>query len=104
MQRAVAVDRQGRRIGGKAETDAIVLCDGYRITYATTEGLGTVGTDGERTGIGLPAVEVEATANAIDRVIGICIGEGLDRIDLAGIECDTDMFAAAEKVLLLQGA
>src|SRR6266404_1903968 len=101
LQRAGVEGLQIDRLEVHPEIDRRDLRGGIAELHAAADGIGDVGGDRQLRGVGAALVDIEALADAVDRVIRIQIGQRVDLVHAAAVDRRGDELPGAEGVRLL---
>src|SRR5467141_3503647 len=101
LQRAGVEGLQIDRLEVHPEIDRRDLRGGIAELHAAADGIGDVGGDRQLRGVGAALVDIEALADAVDRVIRIEIGQRVDLVHAAAVDGRGDELSGAEGVRLL---
>src|SRR5712692_1892510 len=99
--RAVGREREFDLLRTEAEKQSVVLCKGHAEPYRPADRAGLVVADSQGGGVHVAPVDVEATADSVDRVVGIGEGKRGDLVDGPGGDLHAHGVAGPEKITLL---
>src|SRR5437879_13172031 len=98
LQRAGIEGLQIHRFEAQPEVERRDLRGGIAELHAAADGIGDVGGDRQVGGVGAALVDIEALADAVDRVIRIEIGQRVDLVDAAAVDRRGDELSGAKGV------
>src|SRR5712691_1443667 len=99
--RAVGSERKSDLFRAEAKKQSVVLGERHSEAYRPADRAGLVVADSQGSGVYVAPVDVEATADSVDRVVGIGEGKRGDLVDGSGGDLHAHGVAGPEKITLL---